>query len=308
MNAIVPAASSGGNSMIPTDMGAAMRLAEMMSTGRLVPAHLQKSPGDCLMVVELAMRFRMSPFAVAQCTSVIQGKLMLEGKLVAAAVNSSGVLEDRLAYDFTGAGDARAVTVKATMRGEDKPREMSVTLKEAKTTNALWTKQPDQQLVYFATRAWARRHAPEVMLGVYSPEEFDTPPRDNFSGTTLEGLKITPGDAQQAQIQAAADAAASTPRSDAPKRPTVTQWLDAVAIELANAATGEEVDAILARPEVQQAQDRLRNGAKDRLDHIIQSAIARTSEDPPGMDGEEEPGDDGGFAPGQDPFTEKVSA
>ena len=90
MNAItVPAA---GNGMIPPDMGAAMRLAEMMSTGKLVPAHLQKSPGDCLMVVELAMRFRMSPFAVAQCTSVIQGKLMLEGKLVAAAINSSGVL------------------------------------------------------------------------------------------------------------------------------------------------------------------------------------------------------------------------
>lgn len=277
MNAIVPASAGGGNSMIPTDMGAAMRLAEMMATGRLVPSHLQKSPGDCLMVVELAMRFRMSPFAVAQCTSVISGKLMLEGKLVAAAVNSSGVLEDRLAYDFSGAGDARAVTVKATMRGETVPREMSVTLKEAKTSNALWTKQPDQQLVYFATRAWARRHAPEVMLGVYSPEEFDAPKPDNFAGTTIEGLQVRPDPEQVMQ---------SAPPPT--KKKTWGDFLDGLDVELANARTGDEVDAILARPLVQRAQDELQNGARDRLQHMLDAAIKRTSEDPPEMDGEEE--------------------
>ena len=46
----------------------------------------------------------MSPFAVAQSTSVIQGKLMFEGKLVSAAVQSSGILSSRLAYDFDGEG------------------------------------------------------------------------------------------------------------------------------------------------------------------------------------------------------------
>ena len=232
MNAIVPTAS-GGNSMIPTDMGAAMRLAEMMSTGRLVPAHLQKSPGDCLMVVELAMRFRMSPFAVAQCTSVIQGKLMLEGKLVAAAINSSGVLEDRLAYDFAGANDTRSVTVKGTMRGETEPREMTVTLREAQTTNPLWKKQPDQQLVYFGTRAWARRHAPEVMLGVYSPEEFDQQPHpDRFAGPTIE--HTAPRDAAMASpvpSQEAEQGVSAAP--PAGKRPTAAQWLDALALETA---------------------------------------------------------------------------
>ena len=270
MNAIIPATAGAGSGMIPTDMGAAMRLAEMMSTGRLVPAHLQKSPGDCLMVVELAMRFRMSPFAVAQCTSVIQGKLMLEGKLVAAAINSSGVLEDRLAYDFSGVNDTRAVTVKGTMRGEAEPREMTVTLREAKTSNALWTKQPDQQLVYFATRAWARRHAPEVMLGVYSPEEFDAQTvRDTFRGTTLDAevdrkLPTAPVEAKQAEQ---------------PKRPTQGQWLDALALELAACEGSEEVDAILARADVQAAQDKLRNGARDRLVDMIQVAIERTSPD-----------------------------
>jgi hypothetical protein len=296
MNAIIPAAPSGAG-MIPTDMGAAMRLAEMMSTGRLVPAHLQKSPGDCLMVVELAMRFRMSPFAVAQCTSVIQGKLMLEGKLVAAAINSSGVLEDRLAYDFSGVNDTRAVTVKGTMRGEAEPREMTVTLKEAKTTNPLWTKQPDQQLVYFATRAWARRHAPEVMLGVYSPEEFDAQTaRDTFRGTTLDADPPAPDPSRVMQPLPVAA------KAETPKRQTITEWLDALALELAS-CDGTELEEILSRDAVQQAQDKFRNGAKDRLNHIIHEALRRTARADDAAEGELDP--DNLFAdPSADPFRE----
>jgi hypothetical protein len=270
----------------------------MMSTGRLVPTHLQKSPGDCLMVVELAMRFRMSPFAVAQCTSVISGKLMLEGKLVAAAINSSGVLEDRLSYDFAGVNDTREVTVKGTMRGETAPREMTVSLKEAKTSNALWTKQPDQQLVYFASRAWARRHAPEVMLGVYSPEEFPADGvRDTFAGPTLEHTASTiPNQVAEQGVTGA------IPTIDHPRKKTVGAWLDALALELAACEGGEEVDAILAREDVQQAQDRLRNGAADRLNHMIQAAIARTA-------ATETAPDDGLYAdPASDPFREPAAA
>jgi len=301
MNAIVPAAS-GGNSMIPTDMGAALRLAEMMSTGRLVPAHLQKSPGDCLMVIELAMRFRMSPFAVAQCTSVIQGKLMLEGKLVAAAINSAGVLEDRLAYDFSGVNDTRAVTVRGTMRGEDEPREMTVTLKEAQTTNPLWKKQPDQQLVYFATRAWARRHAPEVMLGVYSPEEFPAEgARDTFAGPTIEHAAPAPDAAQVMR-----PLPVTQPKAEPAKRKTITEWLDALALELAS-CTSEELDEILSRDEVQQAQDRFRNGAKDKLNRVIHEALKRTARADDAAEGELEP--DALFAdPATDPFREVAPA
>lgn len=266
MNALTPI-NTGGSSLVPHDMTAAMQLANLMSTGKLVPAHLQKSPGDCLMVIEQAMRWNMSPFAVAQCTSVVQGKLMFEGKLVAAAVQSSGILDGRLSYEFTGEGDKRGIIVKGTIRGETIARDLPVALKDAKTTNGMWAKQPDQQLVYFATRAWARRHVPEVMLGVYSPEEFDGRRPDNFTGTTLEGLTIRPDPEQVMQ-----------PIESAPKKPSVTQWLDALALNLAAAVNGEEVDAILARSEVQKAQDHLKNGAKDRLDHMIQEAIARTAE------------------------------
>jgi hypothetical protein len=36
----------------------------------------------------------------------------------------------------------------------------------------MWQIQPEQQLMYHGVRVWARRHMPELMLGVWSPEEF----------------------------------------------------------------------------------------------------------------------------------------
>jgi hypothetical protein len=160
------------NALVPANITDAMHLAEFMSRARTVPKHLQDSPGDCLMVIEQAMRWGMSPFAVAQATSVISGKLMYEGKLVAAAVESSGAIVGLIAYDFSGEGDGRTITVTATRRGETNPRTVTVAFKDARTNNEMWKRQPDQQLVYHGARVWARRWTPAVILGVYSREEM----------------------------------------------------------------------------------------------------------------------------------------
>lgn len=180
--------NQNSNALVPQSMDQAVRMAEMMAKGRLVPQHLQSSPGDCLMVIEQATRWGMSPFAVAQATSVIQGRLMFEGKLVAAALHTSGALATRLSYDYTGEGASRVVRVSAVLAGETDPRFVDVRLADAKTTNKMWTTQPDQQLAYHGARVWARRYAPEVMLGVYAPEEMEpvqAPPPPHH-GPTIE--------------------------------------------------------------------------------------------------------------------------
>lgn len=153
--------------------GEAVKLAEIMATAKLVPTHLQKSPADCLLVIEQAIRWGMSPFAVAQATSIISGKLMFEGKLVAAAIQGSGVINGSLNYSYQGTGDQRQITVSGTLRGESEPRTITAKLADVKTKNEQWTKAPDQMLSYMGARIWARRHAPSVMLGVYAPDEFE---------------------------------------------------------------------------------------------------------------------------------------
>jgi hypothetical protein len=154
-------------------MSEAIELAKMMAGAKLVPAALQKSPADCLMVILQAIRWQMDPFAVAQECSVIQGKLMLSGKLVAAVINSRGNLAERLTFTYAGTNGDRSITVTGRLQGETEPRTVTVKLRDASTSAKVWTTQPDQQLMYHGVRVWARRHVPELMLGVYSPEEFD---------------------------------------------------------------------------------------------------------------------------------------
>jgi hypothetical protein len=177
------------NPMIPTTMDGAVRLAKAMSDAKMLPDHLRGSPGDCLMVVEQAMRWNMSPFAVAQCTSSVKGKLMFEGKLVAAAIEESGAIIGLIDYQFSGEGENRRVTVSATRKGETEPKTVEVVLKNVATNNEIWKKQPDQQLCYSGVRVWGRRWTPGVMLGVYSDEEYETTSkeRDYFNGETIDG-------------------------------------------------------------------------------------------------------------------------
>ena len=203
MNAVVPLTPPG---LVPANMTEAMRLADMMATAKLVPAGLQKSPADCLMVIQQAIRWDMDPFAVAQECSVIQGKLMHSGKLVAAVVNARGNLAERLSFTYDGNGDARTVTVSGRLKGEASARTVSVRLGEAKTNNKVWQTQPDQQLAYHGARVWARRHTPELMLGVYSPEEFDEPKREPPKPAPNVMLQpLPPHDAETGEIEPADD-------------------------------------------------------------------------------------------------------
>ena len=250
--------TTGGNALVPQSMDQAVRLAEMMSRGKLVPNHLQGSPGDCLMVIEQASRWGMSPFAVAQSTSVIQGKLMFEGKLVAAALHTSGALATRLSYDYSGEGNSRVVRVSATLAGETQPRFVDVKAADARTTNKMWTTQLDQQLAYHGARVWARRYAPEVMLGVYAPEEMEPVQQPAHLGPTIEAV-------------------AEQPEPPAEPKRTLGQFLDALEIELRDASTWDDVAAIANRADVVRAQEVARNGMLQRLTDMLEAARERTA-------------------------------
>jgi hypothetical protein len=195
-------------------MAEAMKLAEVMASAKLVPAALQKSPADCLMVIQQAMRWDMDPFAVAQECSVIQGKLMHSGKLVAAVVNARGNLTQRLSFEYSGEGDNRTITVSGQLQGEHQPRVVEVVFKNARTANSMWQKQPDQQLMYHGARVWARRHTPELMLGVWSEEEFDGRPPPPAPNVMLPAHDPDTGELPSPQPQPMATEQAVPPNGD----------------------------------------------------------------------------------------------
>jgi hypothetical protein len=157
--------------MDPSVFDQVQRVAKLMASTELVPAHLRGKTADCFLVVAQAFRWRMDPFAVAQHTFVYQGKLGYEGKLVAAVINSDRRVEQKLDYLYSGEGANRKVVVTARLRGENKDRSIDGMVKDWKTQNDKWASMPDQMLSYRGAREWARRHAPEILLGVATEDE-----------------------------------------------------------------------------------------------------------------------------------------
>lgn len=223
--------------LAPKTMDQAMEFAGQMAQCGLVPAHLQNKPADCFRVVLQAAQWEMNPFAVADCTSVISGKLMYEGKLVSAVVNARGGLKSRLNYHFDGTGENRVLTVTGTLRGEDAAREIKLTYAQAAqiNKNGQMRSNPEQQMCYIGARIWARRHVPELMMGVYTPDE-----------DYEEDLPRGPDTAKQAEIvddQKGEDSSAEAPaKTSRPKAP-------AKAKGVAAARAAAKDDAIDVQPE-----------------------------------------------------------
>jgi hypothetical protein len=191
----------------PEGLNQLMKFAEVMAQSRVtVPAHLAGKPADCMAVAMQAAQWGMNPFAVAQKTHVVSGTLGYEAQLVNAVITTMSPTKDRINYEWFGPWDqvigkfvektsqkgnsyiAPAWTLKdetgcgvkvwATMKGEDHPRVLELLLSQAQVRNStLWASDPKQQLAYLAVKRWSRLHCPDVIMGVYTPDELAEIPR-----------------------------------------------------------------------------------------------------------------------------------
>ena len=231
------------------------RAAEMMANARVtVPKHLAGSPGDCLAVMMQAMQWGMNPFAVAQKTHLVNGTLGYEAQLVNAVISSSSLLASRINYEFEGdwkdvkgktdKSDHVAVTVSATLRGEQQPRSLRVSMAQAGVRNSPnWDSDPRQQLAYLATKKWARLHAPDVLLGVYTPDELATVP-ERHMGAVEEVAQPSASAQRLAQPASRADKARAAVASRKPEAPATT--LEDVLTAIHAATTPDSLKAAAA--------------------------------------------------------------
>jgi hypothetical protein len=215
------------------NMANIMKFAEFMAKGRsTIPNHLQGNAADCAAVITQAMSWRMNPYAVAQKTHLVNGALGYEAQLVNAVIQSSGVTVGRFEYDWYGPWEkiigktkvvkvpakegkkeyefrvpdygmadevGLGVRVSAILKGEDEPRVLDLLLVQASVRNSpLWATDPKQQLAYLAVKRWARLYCPDVILGVYTPDEL---------GEVVE-RDITPGASNTRPVRQSASAIA----------------------------------------------------------------------------------------------------
>lgn len=126
-------------------------------------------------------------YAVAQKTHLVNGVLGYEAQLVNAVISSSSAIQGRFHYEYGGDWEKIAgqkdgrdelglyIRVGAVLRGEsDITWGEPIYLSDITTRNSpLWKTAPKQQIAYLAVKYWARLYCPEVILGVYSPDEVE---------------------------------------------------------------------------------------------------------------------------------------
>jgi hypothetical protein len=224
----------------------AQRIASIMAKSNLLPKHLrgngptpeeraQQSMANCFRVVNQAFRWGFDPFAIVDETYEVHGRMGYQGKLIAAVVNAKCSIAGGLRYVYnTQQADHFAVVTFASefpitpeqfdwlveyAESEDrlalqeltKARIMAVRVSvgQARTTNDMWNKDPEQKLAYNGALKWARRYAPQLMLGVLTDDDVD---RMTAGQLPAEGGPLNLDGLTQALRGAAIDTTASEPK------------------------------------------------------------------------------------------------
>jgi len=232
--------------ILPTSMAEVITFAEMMAKSNFVPAHLRGKPADCLAVCLQAFRWQADPFSVAQKTYFTRegSPPAYEAQLVNAIVYARAPLDGRLDIKWEGTWPNRVCVVTGHIKGDREPKVRRVQAAGITVRNSpLWKTDPDQQLAYYATRAWARLYTPDVLMGIYTPDYEDmraSTARDITPEDRPEGGKL---DAMEAAIAGSDGTAPTDPVFGLPMEwpaPTADRkaWITAAA------AAAKEIEAL----------------------------------------------------------------
>lgn len=291
-----------------------LKFAKVMSTAvATLPEQYRGKEGDCMAVVMQAMQWGINPYALAQKTFFVAGKIGYEAQLVNAIVTSMAPTKDRLHFSWSGPWDkiigkfverdsktqtdkhghpskykvpawsaadeaGCECTVSATLKGEETPRALTLSMSQALTRNStLWAEDPRQQLAYLATKRWARLYVPDVLLGVYTPDELEEIPSGGMRDMGAANEVDKPqGSGKAADVNARMSG--KKPRADAPK-------VEDIITSYAGAKTADDIAEIhkkAAQLDNDEDKKKARAAARKRLDELA-TPIGKTFAQVEGM-------------------------
>ena len=245
-----------GVAMLPANLGQVVQFAEVMCKADIaLPQHLRGNAGACLAVSMRAFNWEMEPFAVASKTYMVSGQIAYEAQLVAAVINTRAPITKRPKYEFMGEpfSTRQCKVTFETRDGETYEYISPQTSKILPKNSPLWKTDEDQQLGYYSVRAGARRYFPEVIMGVYTPEEMvehvqqENGRATSFATMEAKAAEVTQEPAIDAEVeeispQPIADAAgAADPAGSA--QPASTESPSSPAAAVTGAAEASASDA-----------------------------------------------------------------
>lgn len=155
---------------VATQTDTMLSLAGSLVKSGLIPNAI-KSPEAALGVLLKGRELGLAPMQSFDSIDVIQGKPTLKPQAMLALIYSS----NNFGSFQVDSSDSRAATVTMSRRGSD-PHSETFTMDDAKTLGLAgkdnWKKQPATMLKWRAVSACARVVFPDVIQGMYTPEEI----------------------------------------------------------------------------------------------------------------------------------------
>lgn len=153
------------------------RVAKVFALSNLIPAQYRNNLPNCIIAIHMARRMGIDEFMFLQRSYVVQGRCGIEGQIAIALINKRAPITDYLHFEYEGAGDNLKCTAWVTHKKGGK-LEYSMTIKDAKDwgwyskSGSSWPKMPDQMLAYRTAMFLARRHFPDVIMGLDLVDEL----------------------------------------------------------------------------------------------------------------------------------------
>lgn len=189
--------------LMPTNIDDGFRFAKMISNSQMVPEAYQNNPDNCLVAIDLSLRWGVSWLVVMQHVYMVHNRPALDAALCIALTNQSGIFVDPIEYEVEG-DDARKdgyrVRAYATRSSTGKVLKgpwIDWQLvkgegwdKAKKGFPSKWMTMPDQMFHYRAAVWFQRRFCPEVAMGMLTTDEaYDAGPRQVESTVVEKGVQ-----------------------------------------------------------------------------------------------------------------------
>lgn len=171
----------------PRSLTEAKEMAQTLSLSKLLPEALAKSPADILAVVMSGAELGLAPMQSIRAIHIIKGKPTLSADAMAALVQSSPLCEYLMLVETT----PERAEYEAKRRGHPKPTRIAFTMADAQRAGLVsaggnYAKYPAQMLRARCLAGICRAVFPDLVLGIYDPDELaDVPEVREVRGETV---------------------------------------------------------------------------------------------------------------------------
>lgn len=157
--------------IVPRTLVEVQTMADALSKSTLLPDALKGKAADVMVQILAGQELGMSPMASIRGVHIVQGKPILSADTMVGLCLASGLAEYFVCVDATDT----AVTFETKRKGAPVPQRCTWTMDQAKragiNTKDNWRLHPRQMLSARARSELARSVYPDVLAGVYVPED-----------------------------------------------------------------------------------------------------------------------------------------